>query len=274
MRSTLILLLTFILLGVFLWINLSGALLLFAALGWLFLVVLSVAYTDTIVLYLLGAREVRSSDQGEFFEAASQEAYKLGVRMPRLYFYNGTMERAFVLQNGPTTSIVLNKSLLDKCSTEELSGVCFELLLQVKKGMAPKRTRVMFFLGSIAWAIHSMFALILMLIPIKEVKQAVGWFLNYFLHPTLDFLFKMILGGSYFKKLENALRDYPREKDLLDHAGLKFRRPVSYYSLPSRRLLEISSGYKSRHFQRILALEFLPHEWDYLFTQGDLSSAK
>lgn len=274
MRATLILLLTFLIIGLFLWITLSGALFGLGFVLWLFLVVVSIAYPDTVVLYLLGAREVRSSDQKDFFEAASQEAYKLGVRMPRLYFYNGTLERAFILQNNRSSSLILNKSLLDKCAPSELTGICFELLLQVKKGMAPKRTKAMFFLGVIAWFIHSILGLILTVIPVKEVKQALNWLLNYFLHPALDFLFKLILGESYFKKLEHVLGDFPREKELLDRAGLKLLRPVSYFSLPSRKLLELSSSYKSRHFQRILALEFLPHEWDYLFAQEELSGAK
>lgn len=274
MRSTLFLALSFVILGVFLWLTLSGALLFFTLLILLGILLISIVYPDTIVLYLLGAREIGANDQKEFFEATSQEAYKLAVPMPKLYFYNGIMERAFILQNRHALSVVISKSLLDKCSFEELSGIVFELLLQVKKGMAPKRTRSMYLLGVMTWFIHSVASLILKFIPIKEVKEAMAWFINYFLHPLLNFLFRFILGTSYFKKLKTQLSDFPIEKDRLDKAGLKLVRAANYTSIPSRKLFELFSSHKSRHFQRIIAFEFLPHEWDYFFTQEELLSAK
>lgn len=274
MRATLILYLSLAILGLFLWIIFSGALLILGAIFWLFLFVVSIGYQDTVILFLLGAREVRSSDEKDFFEAASQEAYKLAVPMARLYFYNGTLERAFVFQNRGVVSIVLSKTLLEKCSSAELRGICFELFLQVKKGMALKRTRSMFFLGLITWMIHSFVGLILALVPVKEVRQAMDWLLNYFLHPCLDFMFTLMMGESYFKKLETLLSDFPKEKEVLDRVGMKLIRPLSYYSLPSRKLLVLSSVNKSRHFQSILALEFLPHEWDHLFKREELISVK
>jgi hypothetical protein len=265
MRATFFLLLAHALVGLFLWVTLSGALLIVGCLFWLVFVVVSVGYTDTVVLYLLGAREIRSSDQKDFSEAASQEAYKLAVRVPQLYFYNGSLERAFVLQGQRSISLVLSKSLIEKCSASELRAICFGLLLQAKKGMASKRTKSLFLLGLISWLLHSLTALILMIIPFKDLKKVTDWTLNYLLHPLLSILFKLMLGQIYFKKLSNHLSEFPLENELLDKVGMKLRKPFSYYSLPSRKLLELSSIYKSRHFQSIIALEFLPHEWDYLF---------
>lgn len=83
-----------------------------------------------------------------------------------------------------------------------------------------------------------------------------------------------MMGGAYFKKLETLLNEFPKEKEMLDRVGLKLIKPLSYYSLPSRKLLVLSSVNKSRHFQSILALEFLPHEWDYLFKSEELVSVK
>lgn len=274
MRATFFILLGLSFLGLFLWVTLSGALFVLGALAWLVLVVITVGYSDTMVLFLLGAREVRSSDEKEFFEAASQEAYKLSVPMPRLYFYNGSLERAFVLQNRETISIILNKGLLEKSTQDELKAITFELLLQVKKGMASKRTKSMFLLGFISWIVHSIVGVVLALIPLKDVRRAASWFVNYLTNPVLDVMFKMIMGESYFKKLQVLLSDYPHEKELLDKVGLKLRKPYSYYSLPSRKVLELSSLYKSHHFQSIMALEFLPHEWDYLFTTSELKRAE
>lgn len=274
MRASLFLLFTTIVFGLFLWLALSGASFVFGLVLWVLFIVITMGYSDTMVLYLLGAREVRSSDQREFFEAASQEAYKLAVYMPRLYFYNGSLERAFILQNRKNVSIVLNKALLEKCSPHELSAISFELLLQVKRGMAPKRTKVMFILGFIAWVVHSIVGMILNLVPVKNLRKAAEWLLSYFLHPVLDFLFKLILGESYFRKLKHSLEDFPYEKEQLSHVGMKLRRPYDYYSLPSRKLMELTAVNKSRHFQNILALEFLPHEWDFLFKTEDLKRAE
>lgn len=274
MRATFFILLGLCFLGLFLWVTLSGALFGLAAIAYLILVVITVGYSDTMILFLLGAREVRSSDETEFFEAASQEAYKLSVPMPRLYFYNGSLERAFVLQNRDSISIVLNKSLLEKSAKDELRAISFELLLQVKKGMASKRTKSMFLLGFISWLVHSFLGVMLALIPLKDVRRAADWFVNYLTNPMLELMFKMIMGDGYFKKLQVLLADYPQEKELLDRVGLKLRKPYSYYSLPSRKVLELSSLYKSRHFQSIMALEFLPHEWDYLFTNSELKRAE
>jgi hypothetical protein len=274
MRATLFLLLSLAFLGLFLWATLSGALFFFGALIWLTLIVITIGYSDTMVLFLLGARELRSSDEKEFFESASQEAYKLAVPMPRLYFYNGTLERAFVLQNRDSISIILNKGLLDKSSKDELRAISFELLLQVKKGMASKRTKSMFLLGFMSWILHSLLGVVLALIPFKDIRRSADWFLNYLLNPVLEVLFKIVMGEGYFKKLQLLLADYPEEKELLEKVGLKLRKPYSYYSLPSRKVLELSSLYKSRNFQSIMALEFLPHEWDYLFTTSELKRAE
>lgn len=274
MRSTLFLALALVITGLYLWLILSGALLTFSLLLLLLFVVISVVYPDSIVLYLLGAREIGANDQSEFFEAASQEAYKLAVSMPKLYFYNGVMERAFILQQGKTLSVVISKSLLDKCTFEELSGIVFELLLQVKKRMAKKRTRTMYLLGVLTWFLHSVVSVIFKILPIKEVREAIFWLINYLLHPLLHFLFRFILGISYFKKLKSQLNDFPIEKDRLDKAGLKLARNTSYISLPSRKLFELFSSQKSRHFQGIIAFELLPHEWDYFFSHEELLSAK
>lgn len=274
MRSTFLLILGLIIIGLFLWVTLSGAFLVLGFVLWLLLIIISTGYPDTMVLYLLGAREVRSSDEKDFFEAASHEAYKLAVPMPRLYFYNGSLDRAFVLQNRQSCSIILNKSLLEKFTSSELKAICFELLLQVKKGMAPKRTRSMFLLGILSWVVRSLTRLILAIIPFKDLRKSVDLVLNYFLHPVLDMGFKLILGESYFKKLSLVLSHFPEESELLIRVGLKLKKPLAYYSLPSRKLLEFSSINKSHHFQHIIALEFLPHEWDYLFVNEGIKSAE
>lgn len=236
----------------------------------LFLVI-TIGYADTMILFLLGAREVLSSDEKSFFEAASQEAYKLSVPMPRLYFYNGSLERAFVLQSRDQVSIIMNKNLLRNSLPGELSAICFELLLQVKKGMAPKRTRTMFILGFITWIFHSVFGLLLTIFPFREVRRSIDWFLSYLIHPWLELLFRIMVGEGYFKKLEILLREYPAERNQLANVGLKLRKPLDYYSIPSRKIAELSAVNKSRHYQNIVALEFLPHEWDYFFHHGELS---
>jgi hypothetical protein len=273
MRTSLFLMLFFASVGVFFWTILSGALLFLGCLFLLFGLVVSIGYADTMVLYLLGAREVRASDQEMFSEAASQEAYKLSVGTPRLYVYNGTLERAFVLQNGKSVSLVLSKSLLEKCSLYELSAISFELLLQVKKGMAQKRTRCMFLLGFMSWSFHSLLNFLLLPFPVQNFRKACRWSLSYLLHPWLDVLFKLTIGKTYFRKLENLLTSYDVERENLQKLGLKLRRPAHYYQLPSRKLLEFSSLDKSRNFQNIMALEFLPHEWDFLFPRSELTGA-
>ena len=132
----------------------------------------------------------------------------------------------------------------------------------------------MFFLGLFAWIIHSISGLFINLIPVKDIRKSANWFLNYLVHPVMDFLFKIIMGEKYFKKLETLLSHYPQEKELLERVGLKLRRPYSYCSLPSRKLLELHSVNRSRHFQNIMALEFLPHEWDYLFKSREIKGAE
>lgn len=267
MRATLFLLLFLAILGLFLWLTLSGALLVISGLCLLFFVFIAFGYPDTAILFFLGAREVRSHDEPRFFEAAAQEAYKLAVPMPALYFYNGSLERGFVLQNKQKVSLVLNRSLLDNAQTEELSAICFELLLQVKKRMAAKRTRVMFILGAKSWMAHTFVSILTFIIPHKEFRQACGWLLNYLMLPWLNFLFRLSLGKRYFKKLALLINEYPQEGELLQNVGLKLRRPDEVFSVPTRKLMELTSVSKSRHFQNILALELLPHEWDHLFTQ-------
>jgi hypothetical protein len=268
MRATFFLLILLILFGLLLWVTLSGALLLAAALVWILFVVVSIGYQDAILLFLLGAREIRSGDEKILFEASSHEAYKLAVPQPKLYFYNSSLERVFVFQSFQNVSIVLSKSFLESAAPEELQAICFELLLQVKMGMAPKRTKLLFLLGSASWFIHSVFGLATDGLPFREVRKAANWFINFLLFPTMEFLYQIVLGEGYFRRLEEHLRQFPHEQELLARVGLRLRKPLSYYSLSSRKLLELQAAGKSRHYQGIIALEFLPHEWDYLFRAG------
>ncbi len=273
MRVTFLIILIFLFMALSFWVSLSGFMFALAA-AFLFLVgVITVGYADTSILFYLGAREIRSTDEPAFFKAASQEAYKLSVSLPKLYFYNGTLDRGFVLESRHTQSLVLSKSLLENCSPEELDAICFELLLQVKKGMASKRTKVMFLLGTMSWVTHSFVSLFMRFIPNKEVRQSTDWFLNYLLHPWMNLIFSFTLGEAYFRKLKSFIQDFPIEDEMLGRLGLKLRRPKMIHSLPSRKLIELSSITRNTHFQNILALEFLPHEWDLLFSSEDKLSA-
>lgn len=274
MRVTLFLLLCFIVVGLFLWSTFSGALLIIGILGLLLFVVVSMGYSDTLILFFLGAREVRSGDEKIFYEAAAQEAYKLSLKVPKLYYYNGTLERAFVLQKGSEVSIVLDKKTIEHAQHDELTAICFELLLQVKKGLASKRTKTLFVLGSLGWFFHSLMGLIAGVLPFENVRKAFAWIISYLVQPVLDLLFKLLLGEKYFKKLELLLNEFPHEKQLLNNVGMKLHRHLYYYSLPSKKLLELSSAGKSRHYQNIMAIEFLPHEWDYFFRHQDLKNAQ
>lgn len=269
MRVSFLLTLILLLSGLLLWVTLDGILFATAMVGWLIFLVITVGYADVSILFYLGAREVRGTDEPAFFEAASQEAYKLSVPMPKLYFYNGTLERAFILESRHAFSVVLSKNLLDSCSPDELTAICFELLLQAKKGMSSKRTKVMFLLGTMSWVSHSVVSLFMRFVRNREVRQSTDWALNYILHPWMSFVFKLTLGESYFKKLKTCIADYPLEDEQLSRLGLKLRWPYPVHSLPSRKMIELSSIARNKHFQSILALEFLPHEWDVLFNKED-----
>lgn len=274
MRATLFILLGFVILSLFLWISLSGALFGFGFIILLGLVIVTLGYQDTFILFLLGARELRASDEKAYFEAASQESYKLSVDMPRLYFYDGTLERGFILQVRKSVSIILNKDLIEHSTSEELKAICFELLLQVKKGMAPKRTKSMFALGLITFFVRSFMSLIFALIPFEVFKRTMNLFASYFLHPLFQFLFKVLVGKGYYKKLIQFIGEFPEEKSMLERLGQKFRKQSNYYSLSSRKILELSSVHKSPHYQNITLFEFLPHEWDYIFMHGELTRAE
>ena len=265
MRVNLFLLTFILLLGIILWVIFGGALLVVSGFCLLLFIVVTIGYCDKAVLFFLGAREVRSNDEPAFHQAAAQEAYKLSLSVPHLYFYDGVLDRGFILQNRNSGSIVLSKRLMQFSNLGDLSSICFELLLQVKKGVAPKRTKVMFLIGLISWISHTMVAIFLKLFRAKEVAQTSDILLNYLLHPWLDLIFKLSLGNGYFRKLKNYLKEYPAEYDLLKYTGLKLQRSEELYSLPSRKMLEFSSVRKNRHFQNIQALEILPHEWDFLF---------
>lgn len=267
MRVNLFLTILTLLFGLILWVSLNGAWLVSAGLLWLVFIVITIGYSDKAVLFFLGAREVKSNDEPAFYQAAAQEAYKLKLPVPHLFFYDGTLDRGFILQNKNAINIALSKRLMQTSSADDLTAICFELLLQAKKGSAPKRTKVMFLIGLISWLSHSVVAIFLKLFRAREISQATNIFLNYFLHPWLNLVFRFTLGKGYFRKLRLYLEDYPSEFELLRFTGSKLEHTDELHSLPSRKLLELSSIRKNRQFQNILALEVLPHEWDFLFVK-------
>lgn len=265
MRVTLFLAILTCFLGLILWVTLSGALLAIGFILLLIFIIISVGYNDTAILFFLGAREIKSSDEPDFYAASAQESYKLAVVQPQLYVYNGALERSFVLQNNKTISLVLSKQLVEMCSQEELAAICFELLIQVKKNFASKRTKVMFLVGLGSWVSNGIVNILIKLVPIKEFRQSVSWLILYLTQPWLELVFKLTMGKRYFRKLEKVLQNYPLESCLLQNVSTKLRKPHEIYSLSSRKLVELSSINKSRHFQNIMTLEFLPHEWDMVF---------
>lgn len=265
MRATLILFVLICLVGLFLWITLSGALLVIGFVFLVFFAIVSVGYNDTAVLFFLGAREIKSADEPTFYAASSQEAYKLAVPQPCLYYYNGSLERAFVLQNGKTVSLILSKELLEICNREELAAISFELLIQVKRNLAFKRTKVMFLVGLGSWVSNGIVNILIKLVPFIEFRQTMSLLFLYLTQPWLELVFKLTLGDTYFKKLASVLEEFPLENSVLLKVSSKLRRPEEIYSLTSRKMIELSSVNKSRHFQNIVTLEFLPHEWDLIF---------
>lgn len=263
MLPNFVLICSFLFLTLASWLFLSGSILVIAMLMLVLLVLVVWNYADKAILYFLGAREIMSSDEPNFFQEATQQAYKLSIKTPSLYFYNGLFERAFVLQNGEDVSLVLSRSLLDRAGKNELSVICFSLLLQVKKRMAPARTKSMLILGLMTWLVHGLGSIVAILIPSKNFKESVFLLLNFFLHPWLRLNFKLLIGERYFKRLGNYLTDFPEENNELTHFYLKIRHPNEIFSHPSRRLIELFSSQRSSHYQNVLSLELLPHEWDY-----------
>lgn len=267
MRISLLLLLINLILMLILWVTLSGALLWAGVAIYLIYLVILVGYSDRAVLFFLGAREVKSNDEPNFFRASAHEAYKLRVKPPVLYFYNGSQDRAFALENRSQVSLVISRQVLDTATATDLEAICFELLLQVRRGLAPKRTRTMFLLGMITWCAHALTSLVTKVFKSREVFTGASLFLNYFLYPWTEFLFKLFLGNKYFKKLRILLREYPAEWENLQLVGKKFAPSAANRSLPTRKINEFSAASRSVQYQNIFALESLPHEWDFFFSK-------
>jgi Zn-dependent protease with chaperone function len=135
---------------------LTGASLVIAWIILGFSYVISMTYMDALLLLLMGSREVKRLDTPELHEVALQQAYKLGLPEPRIYIYNGQMERAFVFQHLNRISLVIEKRLIDSCNSLELTAICFFLLLQAKIGLSVQRTKAMFLVGIISSAFYKL----------------------------------------------------------------------------------------------------------------------
>lgn len=265
MRINFFLLLLSTVLALILWVTLSGALAVIAGLILAFFIMVVLFYADKSVLFFLGAREVKSTAAVDFSQAAVQQAYKLGVPVPGLYFYDGAFERAFILENRRSLSLVLSKQVLSSSNPEDLEAICFELLIQARDGLASKRTRLMFMVGFFSWLTHSILRIVLRPFRSRDASVAGNLVVNYFLYPWTDLLFRLCLGKGYYKRLQNSLKAYPREWELLKRVGLKLNGGEILGSLPSRKLMEYSASGRSTQLQNILAIEVLPHEWDFIF---------
>lgn len=230
-----------------------------------FILVITVVYTDSALLFFLGARGIKRADEAKFHLASAQEAYKLALPIPRLYFYNGSFDRAFVFEARGEISLVISKDLLENCSGDEISAICFSLLLQVKKNLVKKRNKTIFIMTFISWIINGLIEIICQVLKISYVKLALDWLNHFLLKPWLDFFYKMSLGDRYFLQIKKSLMDYPHEIEILKRVAGKINRPDEIDSFSSRKILEYSALSKNRYFQRVISLELLPHEWDYIF---------
>ncbi len=262
MRAIILTLFFYLIIGTILTISFMD----YSLLG-LFLLVLGMAlvswlYADKAILFFLGAREVTGGDQPQFYNAALQEAYKLGVPLPKTYIYEGNFERGFVLQNKKNVSLIISRSFLKKVKDFELSGMCFALLLQVKNRQARKRTRVLYLVGGVSWLVNSVCSFTSGFIPFKEIRNSIEWIFTYFLYPFLEIIFRLTLGESYFRVLDEDLAKYPDDYRALKLAVLKFNKPDEIYSLASKKTLQFHIATKTTNLKNILALELLPHEWD------------
>ena len=218
--------------------------------------------TDKILLLLLGSREIKFEYEEELTNRVAQIAYKLGIRPPKLYFYNGVLDRAFILQCGQRISLVYSKNLLDICSDEEVEAVSFELLIQAKNNLARKRSLTLGIIGIVSWISQGFVGSIKKMIPSKRVGEVLNWLIYYAIHPWFMVAFRLMFGWSSLRKVNAQLASYESEAILIDHVKRKINYPDDLYSLPMKKFIELTLINKNPHFQNVLALEFLPHEWD------------
>ncbi len=220
-------------------------------------------------MFLLGAREIRGDDQSSYFESASQEAYKLSLQRPKIYVYEGVFERGYVLQNNKNISLVLDRSFLNRVSKNELSGVCFALLIQAKHGLATNRTKAMLIFGSISWIVNGLGKLLGLFIPSRYFRLSINWFLVLMFYPLIQSLFSMMVGNNYLIKAFQLLDEYPDELRNLKLATMKLKNNSELYSITSRKLIEIASASKTSTYKNTLTLDVLPHEWDEFYIKQD-----
>lgn len=272
MRVTILYLLGLLALMSFIWVTFSGFKVLALFLICVFIGILILTHCDLLILLFIGAREIQDDDYPILAQIVSQEAYKLSVLKPKLFFYHGHIDRAFVFHQGRRIHLVLGKSLLQSYSEFELRAIVFELLLQAKKKMASKKTKMTFMLIFLMGIIHFVVSMLFKILPFPRLKQAIMWFIFYSIYPPLEVIFKLVIGQGYFKKLSSYLQNFQVESENWEAVKSRLSSPDVMKSLSYKKLMIFFNLSHRDSFQNIFVLESLPHEWDALTGLSEKSS--
>ena len=81
-------------------------------------------FSDTIVLRMLGAREITSADSPEIFAMVQRLVQKAGIPMPKLYVIPDDSPNAFATGRSPAKgAVAMTEGVLKLLSRDELEGV-------------------------------------------------------------------------------------------------------------------------------------------------------
>jgi len=224
--------------------------------------VIMIYYLDRVTLSFLSARPTTLQENEKVFRAANLQAYKLETISPEIYYYHGTIKRAFVLQHGKRISLLLHEDLISDSSDEELGALFFSLLVQVKKGFAKKRTRIMFLIGLIAWGGTETANILGTLLPGKNSRKNCYLAFMYLFSPISSVLFKVGLGRSFFDQMILSLSSYSQESEEFQRYLKKIKTIFLQPSFTTKSLQLYLATQKSTNLQIQVILENLPHEWE------------
>lgn len=106
-------------------------------LGWC----LSYVYLDKIILFFLGAREIIDQDNQELFQQLKSETYRSFEKIPKVYLYGGNGLKGFVLSSRSEWSVVLDRSLPERMSPEQVKALVNYLVRYKKTGISWRQTK-------------------------------------------------------------------------------------------------------------------------------------
>ncbi len=171
------------------------------------LFILTLVYSDRIVLNVLKSREVFLGPGTVFLQKVKHLSYKFGIPTPQVYLYKGRLSRAFALQSRSHMTLVFEEKILKDLNSDELDALIIYMLSVHQIGGGLKRTFSYLVCAMCVRTLHMIQSVLQKIIKNPPIVQSLLFIVSLGLRPIMQLMIKMAYSNKEVERLNRFLEN-------------------------------------------------------------------